>query len=169
MNVDQFSELAEEVLACVVSGFAAAHVLLPPRQFTHYGMPAIQPGCEQLVVTVPVDNSLLPSIPGRNSIPVSPIRCVVPRAVGLQVWITRCCPHVDDNGQQPSSAEMTAASLIGMRDIWTLANVLVDGANGGCYGTSCDRVELQNVTIEGPEGGVASVIARLLLQLTPTR
>lgn len=155
---------AADLLASVVDRMGDVYddytppIVLPERQYVHAGEVAWD--CEQVVVTV-VD--LRHAFPGETA---KPLVCSPPRHIHMEVWIVRCVPTLDDNGNPPSPAALDAAAHTELQDLWTLAYVLWKGYSDADWGGTCASVLLGPVDTVGPLGAYAAVKADVYLLVT---
>ena len=154
-------EVATDILECTAARLTAYGIDVPTRQYVHMGEVALDccdPG--QLVVTV---SNLTHAMPGAGEeIAV----CSPPRSVTFDVWLNRCVPTLDDNGDPPTAAELDDSAETLLTDLWTLAYVLWDGYKDGCWGGGCASVLFGPITPYGPEGACGGVHASITLNLT---
>lgn len=158
-------DLATDLLDSVVARMnAELDVQLPPRQYVHAGLVAAD--CEQVVVAVP-EPGLAHSFPGftaSSGAGADVLVCSPPRHVTLEVWVWRCVPVTQDNGDSPTTTDLDAAAQVTLADLWTLAYILWlyrDDWKGVCASLLLGPVE-----VVGPEGGYTAVKATVFLLVT---
>lgn len=150
------ADLAEELLASVATRLEDAGLTVPSRQYVTVGEVALD--CpEQLVVAV---TGLVHAFPGEEA---AMAICAPPRSVALSVWLTRCVPTVQENGDPPTAAALNASGVELATDAWVLPYVIWEGhrADDDGWGEACDSILLGPVIPYGPSGQTGGVHADL--------
>lgn len=117
-------DVAARVLALVVTGFTAASITLPERQYVAPGT-IVAYDCAQLTVAV---QRIVVGIPGARINPTRAVQCPPIRYATYQVELVRCTPVPDEAGNPPSVADLTASAKETVRDLDVLEKCLQDGA-----------------------------------------
>ena len=154
------ADLLDSAIACYSDSGAPT---IPDRQFlTHGNLPALD--CPALAVTVT-------NLQARQS---PPNRCTVEPRLRLFVWVVRCYPTLDDNGNPPPSADETAAAKLLQHDLGTLWDGLTERWAKATLFPSFDAIDCERVTFEmaqpmGPLGGTAGWSMPILVDVSGVR
>jgi len=106
--------------------------------------------CEQLVVAVEGIRTGLPGVPDTVQLDGRVTWTAV-----VAVHAVRCAPTIDDQGNVPSAAEITASAESSQGD----ADALMAGAYA--YAQACKRAAVATLQFPGPLGGYAVALLRL--------
>jgi hypothetical protein len=153
--------IAETILAAVVAHYGqAAGVPLPARRVIAPGAPeAVAWDCDQLVVTM--SGIGVGQAPGEgtqakqvgNQISAGGLRHAV-----FAAEIVRCVPESQDGTTPPPAADLTTAGLALIRDAGLLSQALVEACTAVAATIPKGSKAVPGaVTVQGPEGGFASV------------
>lgn len=153
---DRLYQVARVVLDTVVATLENP----PPRRYVSVGNPAFD--CEQVVVSV--DRTLGHAGDIAQEV-TAPLGCLVMRAVDIGVWVIRCAPTMNDDGQAPSAASLEASAAALLRDPVVILNGLVAAHQAGTLAPS-RGLGFLNWQALAPEGGFAGGVQRIRLDLT---
>jgi hypothetical protein len=114
-------------------------------------------GCSRLVVE---HEAARVGTPG-NPVVAARVHAGLPLAHGFRVWVLRCVPVPDDQGNPPTASDITAsaAGLLAERDRIIAATYDLADALG-----PCTTVALVDVSGVGPEGGVGGTSVGIAVQ-----
>jgi len=161
-NPDRIWDLAGDVLAAIESGFASDDVSLPTRRYRTYGVPAID--CEELVVALEASLGTEGAVNQEVTEPLLAKPGHAMRSVRFAVWLLRCHPTVQDDGNPPTvTAEEEAAELV-MQDAQRLLNVIVAAQRAGDL-PACGGLAFEQWTAITPNGGIGGGVLRLRMML----
>lgn len=135
-----FASTASDLLDAVVAALPSPVV----RAYVSHGPPAWDL-CSEDQATVHLGPVSLRQPPNG--------RCGAAPQVGMVVQVVRCHPTLDDQGQPPSEADLTAAASALADDLEAVIAAVVDQA-GDLFG-DCSAVIYQPATTLGPTGAVA--------------
>lgn len=133
----------------------------PERHYVSDG-PLVAWDCEQVVVTAETMTGHAGDVSVEDQ---SPIGCLVMRAALLGVWVVRCAPTMDDDGDPPSAAAIDTNAAVMLQDPLMVANALVAAYRAGTL-SHCHGISLQGWQGIGPEGGLTGGVLRLRIDLT---
>jgi hypothetical protein len=139
-------------------GTPEAAAVAPARQYVSDG-PLVAWDCEQVVVTV--ENTF-----GHQGDPTaerSLVDCLTMRAVTLGIWIVRCAPTMDDDGEPPPAETIDSNALVTLADPGIVTDAIVSAYKAGAFGYGLAVEQWQGV---GPEGGLVGGVLRLRVDLT---
>lgn len=162
LDPSRLYDLAADLLDSVVARMEDVYqdytpaIVLPERQYVHAGEVAWD--CESVVVSGMSLTHAFPGEAGANLV------CSPPRHVALDVWIIRCVPTLDDNGNPPSVQALDDAARITLTDMWVLSYIL--WAFRDDWKGTCQSLLLGPVEVVGPEGGYSAVKAQVFVLVT---
>lgn len=158
---DRLYGVARQVLDTVAAGLTAAGKSVPTRQYVADGN-LVAWDCEQLVVSVE-------STQGSAGNPAveyqGPAFALAMRTATLGVWICRCCPAVDDDGDPPAADAIDASAQVVLADPMVMLDCLWRAHNSGALAT-CSGLAFQRWQAIGPMGGLTGGVLRLNIDLT---
>lgn len=145
-------DIAQDILAAVVTGYAANSISLPSRRYVADGG-EVALDCELVAVALGRVFRGSPNSPADSFIPQ---RCVGIRTAEFHVWIVRCASAPQDSGDPPSTATIESFSELMMTDAWFLPYALAQSVGAGNLG-SCDEMFIGDLTVQGPQGAFVGV------------
>lgn len=160
MQPDRPYGTARAVLDQLVARLPALDVDVPERRYVSIGLPALD--CEQLVVSIDriVGHEGNPGSESNN-----PVRCLIMRAVELTVWLVRCVPTLDDDGNAPSAESIDDSSELIAGDPQAILTALLGAYRDGDVGSTWGVVFLDWRALT-PQGGLAGGAQRLRYDLS---
>lgn len=162
MQADRAYAVARNVLDQLEAILTADASLpaIPERRYVAIGLPALD--CAQLVVSID-------RITGHEGNPAvetnNPVRCLTMRAVELSVWLLRCVPVVDDDGNPPEPLDIEASSAEIAMDPIRVLDAILAAYQAGDLGHLWGLVFLDWRSLT-PQGGLAGGQQRLRIDLT---
>lgn len=158
---DRLYDLAAAVLDVAVAALVESDAGCPDRRYVADG-PAVAWDCEQVVVTVEGTFGHGGDVSSETT---EPIRCLWMRGARLGIWVTRCAPTMDDNGNPPPAAEVDANARAVLADPQVLADAVVAAYKDG------QLVDVPGLSLEqwqgiGPEGGLTGGVLFVRADLT---
>jgi hypothetical protein len=164
-------QLAEELLALVVSGFLAAEVDLPNDKdagAVDYGTQYVAPG-----LTVAYDgpqvttnvSRLFHGQPGSEQSTFNP-RMPAPLSCDLQVVILRTTPVQQEDGSPPDVDTLQANAQQNVLDLVTLRQILYDVVTKNQLVEQGPPIALNPVVPLGPQGGLVGVAGTISLVIS---
>lgn len=160
---DRLYGIARVVLDTVAAGLNAAggsHVA-PSRQYVADGN-MVAWDCEQLVVAVDSTQNHAGNAAVES---VDLAFAMAARSATLGVWLVRCCPTVEDDGEPPAAAEIEASAQTVLADPMIMLDCLWRAHTAGNLGT-CKGLAFQRWQSLGPMGGLTGGVLRLNIDLT---
>jgi len=158
---DRLYTVASQALEIAVAALEASAGGAPARRYVSDG-PMLAWDCEQVAVTA--ESTF--GHQGNISAPVvDPVQCLAMRGAVLGVWVVRCAPTMDDDGEPPAAAAINANAAVVLADptvvFDALAAALRDGTWLGAHGLA-----FEEWTGIGPEGGLTGGVLRVRVDLT---
>lgn len=157
---DRLYGVARQVLDTVSAGLTAAGAEAPARQYVADGN-LVAWDCEQLVVAV----ASTYSHQGDVASEFAGVMAMVPRAADLEVWLVRCCPTPDDDGEPPSADDIDASAAVVLADPMVIVECLWKAYEAGDL-ASCKGLVFRRWQAVGPSGGLTGGVMRLSVNLT---
>lgn len=157
-------DLCEGALQSVVSRWPDDADPLPARQLVSDG--DVYWDCEQLAVQA---ESAYPTTGDVRTQQYWDEGSVGLRAVVISVWLMRCVPDMDTEGDDivlPSAEEITDAARVLLGDANTVLDLLVVAQKSGELAT-CQGFTFDGWSTVGPSGGFAASVTRFRAQLLP--
>jgi hypothetical protein len=144
MNETTAQALCNDLLASALSCITNP----PARQFVAHGRWAHD--CEAVVVAI---TSIAME-------PFAPAMCATKDVVSMSVYVVRCFVDMDDDGNPPAAADITADAVQAAGDLGALVGGLGDRWGAGTLFPSivhltCEQVTFVGSNPIGPEGGLA--------------
>lgn len=157
---DRLYTLASSVLDVAVAALEASTAGCPARRYVSDG-PAVAWDCEQVTVSVEGTFGHGGDVSAET---VEPVRCLWMRGARLGIWVTRCCPTMDDDGNPPPVEDVEASAAAVLEDPQILADAVVAAYKAG------ELVEVPGLSLEqwqgiGPEGGLTGGVLFLRFDL----
>lgn len=146
-----------DLLASVVDVFADAAIELPDRQYVTSGEVAFDCDDGQLVV------SAQRIFRGNANEAQGDVKLGASRSVDLDIYLMRCVPTPDDEGNPPSGAALAAAGMAQLVDAWTLFRGVLK--NKASFSDACSSMNVAECVAVGPEGGLGGWRMRLSVEL----
>lgn len=147
---------AQDLIAALVSAYAAVPLPLPSRRYISEGQIAID--CEQVVVE-PI-RSYRGTV-NRVTDTTVPQRCFSLRTAEFRIWIIRCTSTPVDIGngevRMPNPDEIEAFSEPIITDLFFMPYSLQVAAVNGDLGVGCDDLLFQQANVHPPSGGYGGV------------
>lgn len=157
-EVRSIVDMLREILDRIVAGYEQAGVLLPSRQYTTTGTPAID--CAQLVVIF--RQAYVGPVGDEAS---DPQRCDGPRTAVLEVQVSRCVPGPKGpRATAPSAEAIQEAAELQMQDAWLLLDLApsTDVWNGMAPG---GPGVIATVEAGEPQGAFQTTVLQLTMQI----
>lgn len=148
-------DLASAMRAAIEDRYQTEGVDLPDRRYSHAGEVAVD--CAQLVVT---SSRLYPGTPAQEA--QRPLDGRFMRSAELVVWLLRCVPVATSTAttfSPPSPAELDAAGLEVLTDLWLLPDAVNQAYLAGDFMTRCDNLAFVGAVPYGPAGGFGGTVA----------
>lgn len=152
-------QLAEELLALVVSGFSDAGIVLPNDSdpaYVDYGTQYVAPGLTVAYDGPQVTVNIARLFHGQPGAEITSFntRMPTPLSCDLQVVILRTTPVQNEDGTPPSPADLQANAQANVADLVTLRQILHDVITKNQLVEQGPPVGLGTVVPLGPQGGL---------------
>lgn len=152
--------LASDVLGIAVASLTATDAGCPNRSYVSDG-PLIAWDCEQVVVSVErvygTDGDVSAEV-------VDPVRCLVMRAAMIGVWVVRCAPTMDDDGNAPTAAAIHENAEVILADPMVVFDGLLAAHRAGDL-SAVGGLAFEQWEGVGPDGGLVGGVLRLRVDL----
>lgn len=156
MANDTAHDLAEELLNEAVVALVCSAITPPGLQYVGHGI--IPWDCP--LIAVNIDPAIFAPIDPRSQ------GCQIAPRITLNLTVLDCYPTQDEQGNNPTAAEMTAASLHLNSILWVLMRTIARGATDGTLfdQVDCHSIKLGQVTTLSPSGGLGGWQFPVLVQ-----
>ena len=160
---DRLYGVARQILDAVAAGLeqAGGDHKPPSRQYVSDGN-LVAWDCEQLVVAVAStfshDGNVATEYQGTAV-------AMAPRAAEVEVWLVRCCPTPDDDGEPPAADAIDASAAVVLADPMIILDTLWRKHAAGEL-ASCKGLAFRRWQAVGPSGGLTGGVLRLVVNLT---
>lgn len=151
-DITRIYDRALAIRDVVVSAFSSAGVSLPEQRFVANGPVAFD--CELFAVEV---TRVYRGLPNQQDAQAS--KCGGPRSADISLWVVRCVPMLEENGNPPSGDEIQASALQILTDGELLFRAAIAAVEG------CDSYVLGTLTPTQQQGGFGGVQLTMAVQL----
>ena len=166
MADDRLYVLGQTLLDEAASLLLAAGREVPDRQYVANGPPPdVAWDCRQLTVALVRLFSGTPGLERTGRVAGGFGPCATIWSAEYLIELVRCVAGLDDQGDSPDATVIDAEAATLLTDLYVLQQGLADAAAAGELGARCDDVAIGNVTLVGPEGGMAAVRVPIQVQL----
>ncbi len=160
---DRLYGIARQILDTVAAGLdgAGPSHAAPSRQYVSDGN-LVAWDCEQLVVAIAATYSHEGNVATEYQ---GPAVAMAARAAEVEVWLVRCCPTPDDDGEPPTAAAIDASAAVVLADPMIILDTLWRKHAAGELAT-CKGLVFRRWQAVGPSGGLTGGVMRLVVNLT---
>lgn len=154
--------IARATLDCVAAGLTTAggDHMPPTRQYVADGN-LVAWDCEQLCVSVEDTHSIVGNPAAESQ---DPDLAMAMRAATIGIWLVRCCPMMDDDGEPPTADAIDASAQVVLADPQIMVDALWNAQQAGQLAT-CRGLAFQRWTAVGPQGGLTGGVLRIAVAL----
>jgi hypothetical protein len=162
-----FYDIAANLLAAIVTYYNANGLALPETQYV--AMPPVVPYCDSLVV---VAGPVYVATPGATG-SVEPMMVSTRRAGDLEVYLYRCAPSLEGEGEELLILDVDALDDYArtvMTDQVALHRAVSQGHGAGLFQNYSKKMMLGPVTplpIQGGLGGCSMAVTVEVMSVTP--